>query len=144
MRNHVIKLEDLPPRMQQQAREQLSASGSKTAIPDGQSKCNPHDALETGSQVKEIGKELYLVVLLYRTGQSFDLDNQSIKPWLDGIVEKGLVKDDSTAYIKGLIKLPFQVKTKDEERTELEFWDANYFAPYIDAARRNAIKEKSE
>jgi hypothetical protein len=139
-----IKLEDLPPRMQQQAREQLSASGGKTAIQNGEPKCNPHDALESGSQNAPVGKELYLVVLLYRTGQSFDLDNASIKPILDGIVEKGLVKDDSAAYIKGLVKLPFQVKTKDEERTELEFWDANYFAPYIDAARRNVIKEKSE
>ena len=139
-----LKIEDLPERLQKQAREQLATSGSKTSVSHGEPKCNPHDALETGSQVEEIREELYLVVLLYRTGQQFDLDNQSIKPFLDGIVEKGLVKDDSTAYIKGLIKLPFQVKTKDEERTELEFWDANYFAPYIDAARRNVIKEKSE
>lgn len=133
-----VKLEQLPPKLRKQAEQQLSADRSRNSRKDAESKCNPQHALEAGSQAPKISQAVYLVVLLYRTGQEFDLDNASIKPFLDGVVSRGMVKDDSCKHIVGLVKLPRQVKTKAEERTVMEFWDAEFFGAYIEAARRNA------
>lgn len=132
-----IKIEDLPARYQRQALSQLAAAASSgDPGKDGEPKRTACDALEKGSQTPKIGKAVYLVVLLYRTGTNFDLDNASIKPFLDGVIQAGMVEDDNCKQIQGLIKLPRKVSTKSEERTELEFWDAEYFEAYIESARR--------
>jgi hypothetical protein len=82
-------------------------------------------------------------VLCYRTaGLKWDLDNVCIKPFLDGLVEAGVLKDDNVKEIQGLITLPFKVKTKKEEHTEFEFWDAEHFAKHINAARQERINEQ--
>lgn len=133
-----IKLEDLPFRMRKQAEEQLSlAVGGKNPRSDAKSERNSHKALAVDPQTPHIGERVYLVVLMYRCGGiRWDLDNASFKPFLDGIVQRGILEDDSIRQIEGLIKLPRKCKTKAEERTELEFWDADYFCEYIEAARR--------
>lgn len=134
-----IGINDLPPHMREQARKQLSKAVASGGAPrsHGVPESTAHHALPQGPCPAEISTPVYLVVLLYRTaGLHWDLDNASIKPFLDGIVQSGLLEDDSTAQIQGLIHLPFKVKTKAEEKTELEFWDAEHFAKYITAARQ--------
>ena len=137
MRKQGVKVEDLPERYQQQIRRQLAAAASGgDPSKDGESERSPLHALEKGSQAPKFSQRVYLVVLLYRTGLNFDLDNASIKPFLDSVISRGVVEDDNSKIIQGLIKLPRKVQTKKEERTELEFWDAEYFEQYIEAARR--------
>jgi len=133
-----IRINELPPKLRKQAEEQLSVARRQHPCKDAKPECNPQHALETGTQTPQISQKVYLVVLLYRVIEGFDLDNSSIKPHLDGVVERGLVKDDSSKIIVGLLKLARKVATKEEERTVLEFWDSEFFEPYITSARRNA------
>jgi len=131
------QIKQLPERYQRQIQSQLSAAIASTdTCEDGKPKRATRNALEKDPQTPRIGKAVYLVVLLFRTGTNFDLDNASIKPFLDGIVSAGVVEDDNCEVIQGFIKLHRKVKKKTEERTELEFWDADYFSQYIEAARR--------
>lgn len=135
-----VRIEDLPPRLQEQVRKQLVLD-RKNTVPDAEPEYDPHKTLENHSQVAAISTPVYIVVCCYRTsGLRWDLDNVSIKPFIDGIVEAGLLKDDSTKQVCGLLKLPFTCKTKQEERTEIEFWDAGYFENYVNAARRSLNK----
>ena len=134
-----VKLDDLPPKMRKQAEFQLSAS-SRRKVPRKASKSerDSHQALANNRQAPLIGQRVYLVVLMYRCkGLVWDLDNASFKPILDGLVQSGVFKDDSIEQIQGLIKLPRKCNTQVEERVEFEFWDAEYFEPYINVARRN-------
>lgn len=131
-----IKLSELPPAMRKQAEEQL-AVGRRVPSPATKPECDPHETLEKHPQAALISERVYLVVLMYRCGGiEWDLDNASFKPVLDGLVQAGVLEDDSCSFIEGLIKLPRKVKTKDEERTELEFWSAEHFSKHIDAARQ--------
>lgn len=134
------RLEDLPEHLRKQVREQLrkeqsAAKGGDTG-PHGKPEPASHHALPKGSSAASISTPVYLVVLCYRTsGLRWDLDNVSIKPFLDGLVQEGILEDDSCKEIQGLVTIPRKVKTKAEERTELEFWDASHFGKFIDAAR---------
>jgi len=137
MKNSGISIDQLKGEFRRQAELQLSASSSrKDSSKDAQPEHDSHKTLAKRPQAQGISEELYIVVLCYRTGIRWDIDNVSIKPFLDGIVERGLLEDDSTKQIKGIVKLPRRCKTKAEERTDIEFWSADYFEPYIDAARR--------
>jgi len=132
-----INIDDLPKIYQDQIQSQLSsAAASKDTSKDGESERSSCDALAKDPQDPKLSQRVYLVVLVYRTGIRYDLDNISFKPVLDGIVEQGYIADDSTRQIECVIKLARTVKTKAEERTELEFWDADYFSKYIESARR--------
>lgn len=133
-----VKLEDLPDKLRAQAEEQLGlALGGKVSGKAPKPKRDPHETLADNSQTPLIGERVYLVVLMYRCeGIEWDLDNASFKPVLDALVQRGVLEDDSIKYIEGLIKLPRKCKRKEEERTELEFWSADYFEPYIESARR--------
>ena len=131
------KLNDLPPKLRQQATEQMSfglKGGATRKAPV--TKRDLDNALETRTQTLRIDSPVCLVVLMYRCkGIRWDLDNATFKPFLDAIVQAGVLEDDSQAQIKGIIKLARVAKNKAEERTELEFWDANYFMAFIDQAR---------
>jgi hypothetical protein len=133
-----ITLDELPERYRKQAELQLADAGRKNTSKNAKPEHDSHEALEKHSQATQISARVYIVVLCYRTGIRWDIDNVSIKPFLDGIVERKLLKDDSTKQIEGIIKLARRCKTKAEERTEIEFWNADYFGPYIEAARREA------
>jgi len=134
-----MNINDLPPKFRAQAKEQLAA-GSRDTRQDDQSESDSHYAFQKNTHTAAISAPVYLVVLCYRTaGLRWDLDNVSIKPFLDGLVEAGVLKDDSCKEIQGLITLPFKVKTKAEEHTELEFWDAGHFAKHIAAARQERL-----
>ena len=136
-----VRLDELPPRMRKQAEQQLAASGRKVAGADGQRQPASHHAPHGGLQVPQIVSPVYLVVLCRRTLESWDLDNISVKGFVDAIVEEKILVDDRSSQIKGFLVLPEVVKTKEEETTDLEFWDAEFFGPYIEAARRNAKGE---
>lgn len=136
-----INPDDLPRKYQQQIELQLGSTRSrKYSGKNGKPEPTTHNALENRTQAPNISTPVYLVVLFYRTaGRKWDLDNFTFKPFLDGLVQEGVLKDDSIKEIKGLIKLPKPVEKESDERTVMEFWDADYFEAYIDAARRGAI-----
>jgi len=136
----------LPDRYKKQAELQLSSTrGRKDPDKNAEPERDTHQALEEHSQAPKISERVYCIVLVYRTaGLRWDLDNVSVKPFLDGLVERGVLEDDSCKQIEGFLKLPRQCKTKAEERTEIEFWKASYFSPFIEEARSQTQVLKGE
>ena len=76
-----------------------------------------------------------------RVIEKWDIDNVSIKPFLDGIVERGILEDDSTRQIRGIIKIPFKCKTKKEEKTVIEFWTEGYINKLLQPVLANVSDE---
>jgi len=105
-----IKIEDLNPKYQEEARAQLAVRPAKQ-------KRNREPTLEQAQDVPTLHAPVRLTITVCKTGGNWDVDNTEIKGLIDGLSEAGILYDDTIKEIPVIIKEGCRCETRDEERT---------------------------
>ena len=93
---------------------------NQSALSSTKQKCNGKNALELQKQVPKLHAPVLLVVRVYKCGSNWDADNREVKSLIDGLVSIGILAGDTIEEIQRIIKEGHRVKSKEEERTEIE------------------------
>jgi len=112
---------------------EVGASG----LPATKPKPNSRLALDSSLPGKEVGGWLpptraFVSFHIYSI-QPRDWDNTFTKPLQDMLIEVGILAHDSWKGLQGIV-IPHKVKTKKEERTEIEIW----YEPMLNAPKSEA------
>jgi len=112
-----MKIEQFNSKTQAQIRKMLADS---PAVCSSKSKPNRHKALDKKAGVPELYPPCYFRVICCKRGCNWDADNIETKAVLDGLVQAGIIPDDTIKEIPKVYREGIQVKTKEEERTVIE------------------------
>jgi len=113
-----MKLNDLPEKWRQQAFAQIDPS----FCPSKQ-KLGGELALDKKGKVQEIHAPCLIRYTVFKVGSNWDIDNREIKSVQDGLVEAGVLKDDTIKEVPRITKEGVRVKSREEEKTVIELWE---------------------
>lgn len=110
-----MKLKDLKGRSRDQAIAQIRAT-----VRGLKQKQNREPALDKEESVPQIHTPCCFRVTCFKKGHNWDTNNIETKAILDAIVEGGVIPDDRILEVPEEYKEGIEVKTKEEEHTEVQ------------------------